>query len=473
MATFRPITDGAGKEIIAHLDNLLKQIKGTTTGTVDPKTYTGKELLLEETGRSIGSKLAEIMTAFGTYIAPSAKKLNHTLTIGTVKFDGTADKTIAEATASAAGLLSATDKAKLDKIEAGAQKNTVTGVKGGAESDYRTGDINLTPQHIGAEPAFSKNTAFNKNFGTTSGTVCQGDDSRLSDARTPKSHTHAKSEVGLGNVDNVRQYSSSNPPPYPVTSVNGKTGAVDLREKTVTINGSKITMADFVANCKKGSYNVIGTEATIENFISGKTVTVRLIGTNHDVDALIGSTIKTTWECVTTLCKSSLGLPFDYYDNQSSGTTYPSNMHGYRTAADLQTTLNAIFGMLEPELQRGIVLASKPCYVKRRYRTTSGDQGAIENVACHLFLLSATEIGAGTNTWFETEGKPYAYYADLNSVDSVETREKLDMNGSSDWYWLRTAYKSSPSNWMYVSEGGNVYGNYTSSSGGASPAFCI
>lgn len=32
--------------------------------------------------------------------------------------------------------------------------------------------------------------------------------------------------VGLGNVDNVKQYSVSNPPPYPVTSVNGKTGNV-------------------------------------------------------------------------------------------------------------------------------------------------------------------------------------------------------------------------------------------------------
>lgn len=34
--------------------------------------------------------------------------------------------------------------------------------------------------------------------------------------------------VGLGNVDNVKQYSASNPPPYPVTSVNGKTGAVTV-----------------------------------------------------------------------------------------------------------------------------------------------------------------------------------------------------------------------------------------------------
>lgn len=32
--------------------------------------------------------------------------------------------------------------------------------------------------------------------------------------------------VGLGNVDNIKQYSATNPPPYPVTSVNGETGAV-------------------------------------------------------------------------------------------------------------------------------------------------------------------------------------------------------------------------------------------------------
>lgn len=40
-----------------------------------------------------------------------------------------------------------------------------------------------TAADIGAEPAFTKNTAFNKNFGTASGTVCEGDDERLSNAR--------------------------------------------------------------------------------------------------------------------------------------------------------------------------------------------------------------------------------------------------------------------------------------------------
>lgn len=50
------------------------------------------------------------------------------------------------------------------------------------------------------EPSFTKNTAFNKNFGTTVGTVAQGNDSRLSDARIPLSHSHndlydTKSEI--------------------------------------------------------------------------------------------------------------------------------------------------------------------------------------------------------------------------------------------------------------------------------------
>jgi hypothetical protein len=70
-------------------------------------------------------------------------------------------------------------------------------------------------------------------------------DSRLSDARTPTAHTHTRSnitdfahthsagEVGLNNVANERQYSVNNPPPYPVTSVNSRTGAITgLAEST-------------------------------------------------------------------------------------------------------------------------------------------------------------------------------------------------------------------------------------------------
>ena len=45
--------------------------------------------------------------------------------------------------------------------------------------------------------------------------------------------TMAKGDVGLSNVDNVKQYSANNPPPYPVTSVAGKTGNVTLTKSNV------------------------------------------------------------------------------------------------------------------------------------------------------------------------------------------------------------------------------------------------
>ena len=53
-------------------------------------------------------------------------------------------------------------------------------------------------------------------------------------AKASSKPSYSKSEVGLGNVENVKQYSASNPPPYPVTSVNGKTGTVTITVPTKT-----------------------------------------------------------------------------------------------------------------------------------------------------------------------------------------------------------------------------------------------
>ena len=53
-----------------------------------------------------------------------------------------------------------------------------------------------------------------------------------------------KSDIGLGNVDNVKQYSASNPPPYPVTSVNGQTGDITLTTNDLGINYKLIKNTD-------------------------------------------------------------------------------------------------------------------------------------------------------------------------------------------------------------------------------------
>ncbi|MEO5160801.1 hypothetical protein ABH158_25245, partial [Bacteroides ovatus] len=71
--------------------------------------------------------------------------------------------------------------------------------KAASKPSYTASEVGASPSghnHTGTyEPAFNKNSAFNKNFGSAEGTVCQGNDARLSDARTPKAHTHKVSEI--------------------------------------------------------------------------------------------------------------------------------------------------------------------------------------------------------------------------------------------------------------------------------------
>ena len=89
----------------------------------------------------------------------------------------------------------------------------------------------------------------------------------------------AKGDVGLGNVDNVKQYSASNPPPYPVTSVNGKTGAVTVSIPTVPSTTSLIKGngsgglveatrgSDYIASGNITKQTLVATETTpTENY---------------------------------------------------------------------------------------------------------------------------------------------------------------------------------------------------------------
>lgn len=77
----------------------------------------------------------------------------------------------------------ATTAATADKV-----KNKLSLLSGGgADTIIYDGSTavasTINSSFVGAEPAFTKNSAFNKNFGSSAGTVCQGNDSRLSNAR--------------------------------------------------------------------------------------------------------------------------------------------------------------------------------------------------------------------------------------------------------------------------------------------------
>ena len=105
-------------------------------------------------------------------------------------------------------------------------------------------------------------------------------------AKAKTKPSYSKSEVGLGNVDNVKQYSTSNPPPYPVTSVNGKTGAVTV--PTVSVPS---TSAILKGN---GSGGIVAATRGSDYIASGNIVKQTLVNVettpteNYAIDWLYG-----------------------------------------------------------------------------------------------------------------------------------------------------------------------------------------
>ncbi len=84
-----------------------------------------------------------------------------------------------------------------------------------------------------AEAAANRAESGGGGGGGGGGIVTETDPTVPAWAKAASKPTYSKSEVGLGNVDNVKQYSASNPPPFPVKSVAGKTGAVTLGKLTI------------------------------------------------------------------------------------------------------------------------------------------------------------------------------------------------------------------------------------------------
>ena len=128
--------------------------------------------------------------------ALAANVTKSALGIDNVDNTSDADKPISTATETAlAGkvdketnksLMSADEHTKLDGIESGAQVNTVTGVKGNAENNYRTGEINISPANIGLGNVDNTSDA-NKPISTATQTALDGKQNVLTFDNSPTS----------------------------------------------------------------------------------------------------------------------------------------------------------------------------------------------------------------------------------------------------------------------------------------------
>lgn len=183
------------------------------------------------------------------------------------------------------------------------------------KSDVGLGNVANERQYSANNPPPYPVTSVNGQTGAVSIVIPEGGITEEEDptvpswAKQPNKPTYSKSDVGLGNVADVLQYSASNPPPYPVTSVNGQTGAVTIavggdtgkKTYTVTMNTSFVNSGSITAYSSGGvlvvggyletkKQHAISTANTICT-ISG----VQVVGLNYAAVANHNSTSEKTF----------------------------------------------------------------------------------------------------------------------------------------------------------------------------------
>jgi hypothetical protein len=127
------------------------------------------------------------------------------------------------ATQTNAGFMSSTDKAKVDGIESGAQKNSVLSV------NNKTGPVALTKADIGLGNVDNVQQASKSEF-----------NAHLADGANP--HGVTKSQVGLSNVDNVKQIPASE------KGVANGVAKLDANGKVVNADGSSVGGKELIAD---------------------------------------------------------------------------------------------------------------------------------------------------------------------------------------------------------------------------------
>ena len=100
----------------------------------------------------------------------------------------------------------------------------------------------------------------------------ESDSTMVTSQLTENSNVIATTAFVHGLVDNVKHYSASNPPPYPVTSVNGQTGAVTVSVPTVpsTTNILKGNGSGGVVAATRGSDYIASGNITKQTLVASE-----------------------------------------------------------------------------------------------------------------------------------------------------------------------------------------------------------
>lgn len=229
-------------------------------------------------------------------------------------------------------------------------------------------------------------------------------------------HGTTKADVGLSNVENERQYSEQNPPPYPVTSVNGETGAVVLTTSSLendsdyqtgtqvdsTVNAAVDALKDGV---NEGLDTLKELAAAINNDPNYHTTTDEKINqkANKSLDNLDDGVL---------LAK---GKEAGLLDSETASTTYETQSHASETY-ETKENAAAIYETKENASQT--------------YETKENVQSALQNKADKTELPhKVVVVKLLKDSWTEDENERFSQNI---THEYIESNTKLNVAPSDD-----------------------------------------
>ena len=202
-------------------------------------------------------------------------------------------------------------------------------------------------------------------------------------------------------------------------------------------------------------------------------------------DLEIGQTIKlnlngTPWDWLVV----HQGLPSSIYDASCDGTWlllkdiyerrqwHSSKVNELESSA-IHSYLNGDFMNLFDSNIKGAIKQVKIPYRKNGGSGGTNQSGA-NGLSCKIFLLSGYEVGwtSSDNQYFPQDGAKLSYF-ESGTGTSASNKRIATLNGSADYWWLRSPITNRNNNVWYVSSKGLYSNSYASNSRGIRTAIIL